>query len=299
MKKFLFLVVMGLSVMYIFAQDQHVNYKLPDGNQDLLFVFSEKNKDTAVVKVMIENAPRHFNAPGMPRFSIVGKDRKFYLGIGGYLRSTISYDIGNPIYSNCFFQTYNIPMNNLPGNKGLLQFGAQTSTININFVGLPGTKNQIGVYFSMNLTNNYAPVLQNAYGKYKGLIVGYTFSLFTDIMAGPPTIDFQGPNSWTAVSNAVVDYQRNFGKHWGIGVGIEMPMSSYTTSPNITTTVNQLVPDIPAYVQYAWNNRNSWLRLSGILRNMQYRDLVSNINRNSIAGGAKISGSAGIGKKIT
>ena len=35
-----------------------------------------------VYETFVENAPKAYNIPGAPRFAIVGKDRKFYLGIG-------------------------------------------------------------------------------------------------------------------------------------------------------------------------------------------------------------------------
>ena len=34
-------------------------------------------QDTLVLKVLEENAPKYFNAPGMPRFSVIGNQREF------------------------------------------------------------------------------------------------------------------------------------------------------------------------------------------------------------------------------
>lgn len=304
MKKYIMLICVIFITLNLKSQEEHVNYRLPKSNEDLTFIWGEKNRDTAVVRVLLSNTPGYFNAPGMPRFAIVGKDRKFYLGLGGYLKASLSYDWGNPIVNTCHFTTSAIPMNNPKGNEGLIQFGAQTSTIAVNFVGLPDTKNQIGVYFNINFSNlNYAPMILNAYAKYRGFTAGYAFSLFTDVMAGPPTIDFEGPNGWTLIPNAVIDYEHNFGKHWGVGIGLEMPIASYTVDPSTTDpttySVNQQIPDIPAYVQYSWNKRSSWIRVSGIMRNMLYRDVLDDKNRDNIGWGVKLSGSAGIGKKIT
>ncbi|MEG1762758.1 MAG: hypothetical protein RR256_04005, partial [Bacteroidales bacterium] len=150
-----------------------------------------------------------------------------------------------------------------------------------------------------NFSNtNYAPAIINAYATYFGFKIGMAFSLYTDLMAGPPTIDFQGPNSWTLLPNAVLDYEYKFNKHWGVGIGIEMPIASYTTN-TMTYAVNQKVPDIPAYVQYSWQNGSSWIRLSGIIRNMQYRDVLAKENHNNVGWGAKLSGSALLFKNLT
>ena len=52
------------------------------------------------------------------------------------------------------------------------------------------------------------------------------------------------------------------------------------TAADGTRTVTQRIPDIPAYVQYSWDNGSGWLRFSALMRNIQYRDLVNDKNRN-------------------
>lgn len=246
-----------------------------------------------VYETFVENAPKAYNIPGAPRFAIVGNDHKFYLGIGGTVKATVSYDWGNPIDNPFDFTTSSIPMNQRPGDGGKVQFSAATSSLYINFVALPGTDNQIGAYFNANLTgnNDYAFDLQYAYIKYRGITAGYNYSLFSDMAAAPPSIDNEGPCGFTAIPNGVIDYTHSFGKHWSIGAGIELPMASATTGDE-TYMVNQRVPDIPAYVQYAWGEGKSWLRFSAIIRNMLYRDVVENKNHNNVGWGIKMSGSA-------
>ena len=305
MKKHYFLSMLALlflSAGALRAQENHVNnvYKLPDSQENLTFVFGKTTRDTAVVKVLLENAPKTFSAPGLPRFAIIGNQRKFYLGIGGFLKGTVSYDFKNPISNPNDFITSDIPMDLAKGNSGLVQMSAQVSNIAVNFVGMPGTKHQIGAYVAINFTNdNYTPDLWHGYLTYAGFTVGYTTSLFTDAAAGPPTIDFQGPNSWTLVNNAVVDYTHAFNSKWSVGIGVEMPVASATTNPEWNYMVNQRVPDIPAYVQYSWDKGSSWVRVSGLLRNMLYRDVVADRNRYSTGWGVKLSGSAKIVPKLT
>ena len=142
---------------------------------------------------------------------------------------------------------------------------------------MPGDKNQLGVYFNFNLTgngNDYGFNLCYAYIKYRGFTVGYDYSLFSDMAAAPPSIDNEGPCGFTAIPNGVIDYRYNINSKWSVAIGAEMPMVSATTGEN-TYVVNQRVPDIPAYVQYSWGGGKSWLRFSGIMRNMLYRDELS------------------------
>lgn len=247
----------------------------------------------------IENAPKSHKKSGVPSFAIEGKDKKFYLGIGGVGKATVSYDWGDPIDNGFDFTTSSIPMNGNRDNGGLVQFSGATSGLYVNFVALPGDKNQIGFYFDFNLTGgNYAFDLQYAYIKFRGFTAGYDYSLFSDMAAAPPSIDYEGPCGFTAIPNGVLDYRHSFNPHWSIGVGAEMPMVSATTGTD-TRIINQGVPDIPAYVQYSWGGGKSWIRVSGIMRNMLYRDIVAGKKRDNVGWGVKMSGSASITPYVT
>lgn len=257
--------------------------------------------EISVYDVFVENAPKTFKIPGAPRFAIAGKDGKFYFGIGGTLKATVSYDWGNPIRNASDFTTSAIPAQQRKGNGGLTQFSAATSNLFFNFVALPGSKNQIGAYINFNFTgngNNYGFNLFYAYLKYRGLTVGYDFSLFSDMAAVPPSIDNEGPCALTSIPNGVVDYRYQINPQWGVALGAEMPMASATVGDK-AYMVSQRVPDIPAYVQYSWGGGKSWVRVSGILRNMLYHDRVSDSNRNVVGWGVKVSGSASFSPYVT
>ena len=249
------------------------------------------DEDLVILDYFYQNAPKSFNAPGAPRFALVGKQKKFYMGIGGYLKGTASFDFGNPIDNPLYFTTSSIPMNQQPGNGGLYQMSAGSSNIFFNFVGMPGRKHQLGAYINFNLANpNYGFDLQYAYLTYAGLTVGYKFSMMFDEIAGPPTIDQEGPSSLAAVFRTVANYTFHY-KDWQFGVGVEAPTVSATTN-SYTTNVNQRIPDIPAYAQYSWNKGNNTVRLSAIMRNMQYRDLMREKNHNLVGWGVQLTGTA-------
>lgn len=304
MKKLIYIGLLVFPLFFssnVFAQQEaNVSAANADG-KDYVFLFGNAHRDTAVVKVLFENAPHYFNAPNMPRFAIVGKERRFYLGIGGYVKGTLSYDLGNPIQSPVYFETSSIPMNNPAGNGALVQFSAATSNLFFNFVALPHSKNKIGAYVNFNFTgtaNTYGFSLRAAYLTYRNFIVGYNTSLFTDGGASAPTIDQQGPNAMTFVFNTVIDYQYTINKHWSVGAGLEMPVVNATYNSD-TYALNQRLPDIPAYVQYRWANGSGWARLSGLLRNMYYRDNVDEKTVDNAGWAVKLSGAVPVCSKIT
>lgn len=243
-----------------------------------------------------ENAPHLEHIPNVPRFALLGKEGKYYMGIGANIKTVAEYDFGHPISNPNLFMPVNIPMTIAPGNGGQFHLNAQQSNIYLNVVALPGTKDQIGAYVQFYLTgNNYAPSLQYAYLKYRGFTVGYNFSLFSDLAATPATIDFQGPNAFTGMLHCNASYEKSFGKNngWTAGIGLDMTAASITNATN-TATVNQRVPDIPFYIQKNWAGGNGWLRASGIIRNLYYRDLVAQKNVDKVGWGVKLSGSTPI-----
>ena len=268
-------------------------------NGDVTILLGDKDKDVKVYNIFINNAPQAFHIPGAPRFAIKGKNNQFYLGVGGSVKTTVSFDWGNPINNATNFTTSIIPMHLAKGNGGLLQFSAATSNLFANFIALPGSKNQVGVYISGNFTGaEYGFDLQFAYMKYRGITAGYNYTLFCDLAAAPPTIDNENAPGLTIVPNAVIDYIYTINPKWSVAIGAELPITSITPD-KYTYAVNQRIPDIPAYVQYSWNKGGSWLRLSAIMRNMQYRNMVADKNQNVTGWGIKASGSAAITNKLT
>ncbi|MDE5774298.1 MAG: porin [Muribaculaceae bacterium] len=273
----------------IYAQNAHPSHQ----DRPVSLLVNNLEDSVKVIEAFKENSPAAFNVTDAPRFAIVGKNNMFYLGIGATIKGTLGFDFGDPIDNANEFVTSDINMNPVPGNGGKVNISAQQSNIYLNMVALPDNPNKIGAYISFNLLgNNYTPALQYAYLKYRGFTVGYDYSLFADMAAGVPTIDYEGPNAMTSIPNAVIDYRHSFNKHWSIGAGLELPIASYTAGHN-TSVVSQRVPDVPFYVQYAWGH-NSWVRMSGMVRNMIYRDLSSNTNRDKVGWGIKVSGSAEI-----
>lgn len=310
MKKHILLLAAAACTTSAFAQTSHYNQKVNPVN----VILSEVEDSLKVYEAFAENSPADYRVANAPRFALVGKNNKFYLGIGGDVKATMNYDFGSPVQNANEFAPYNIPMPGQsgynPSNKGWFGISAQQTDIFVNFVALPDNPNKIGFYLNATLLGNtYEPQIRSAYVTYRGIEAGYGFSLFTDLAADPTTIDYNGPNSFTVVINAKFDYRHNFGKHFGIGIGAEMPMASYTnssrdvfnnqlkTTETATSTVTQRIPDIPAFVQWNFGNNNR-IRLSALLRNMQYRDALSNKTNNLAGWGVQLTGNFNICDKL-
>lgn len=244
-----------------------------------------------------DNAPDGLK-DAVPHFAIVGKEGKFYLGIGGAIKVTAGEDWGAPLDNPNEFITSDIsPV--APGNHNKFQLSAQQSSLYLNFVALPDSENKIGAFIGMNFLNNYVPVLQYAYVKWRGFKGGYDYSTFSDNGAMPPTIDYEGPNAATAFPTPMVSYTYNFGKNknWSVAAGLELPQ--YSITPNrYTRSVNQAVPDIPVALKYSWNKSQDWVKASAIIRNLNYRNDRADKNTDIVGWGVQLSGTAEIAPKL-
>jgi hypothetical protein len=246
---------------------------------DLLIINNNLPHDSTFVIIFEENAPERFNAPKTPSFAFMSKNQKYMMGIGGYVKGTMSMDFNGAINNPAYFTTSAIPINPQPGNDKLMQFNANQSSLFYNLVSLSDNKTKFGAYINMNFSGSgYTPEIQDAYVTYGGLLFGRTTSLFTDAAAIPPTIDSEGPNGLTYKTNDVINFRSQMGKHFSAGIGLEMPSTDFSVSHEQRVT-NQYIPDIPSYLQYAWGaNNSSHIRLSSMIRNVNYRNVTQDKN---------------------
>lgn len=291
MKMTLFIAIAMASTTAM-AQEQIEVHPTTPTNQSIDFIVGDTLKGTSsnVYNTLVGNAPATPHSRDLPKFSIIGRENKFYLSIGAQFKSTMNFDWGNPLSSPSLFIPAEISKAQA-GNGGKLDFTVQRSRLSFNFVGLPNTEHQLGVYIALIFNgNDYGVNVNHAYVKYHGFTIGYTATLFCDQTSVPYTIDAQSPNSTATFSNTVAQYEHFLTPSVKAGIGVELPMSSMTTDRE-TAITTQRTPDIPLYIQYRWNN-NSHIRLSAILRNMSYRNDVLDKNENVFGWGMKLSGTS-------
>ena len=252
---------------------------------------------TNVFTILQENAPQNPNIKDVPRFTLMGKDNKFYLGMGANVKMVGDFDWGNPISNPNIFAPKDIPMSTANGDHGQTLFSVGQSNIYWNFVALPGSKNQVGLFFDVIfLGTSSKPVIEihHLYMKYRGFTAGYVVSTFTDLKSEPKSIDFGGPNAMTLVRHPNIYYTANFGKNkmWTAQLGLDMPDVASFTTEDKARKVNQRMPDIPFFIPRSWADRNGWLRASAIFRDLQYRwnSGVVDGNKGKFGWGVKLDG---------
>lgn len=252
-------------------------------------IVNEKSDSVAnVEKAFKGNAPTSPRENNLPRFAIIGKERQFYLGIGAQFLGEAVFDWGDNMPSTLNFTPSSMTAR-ARGNGGNLGFAWQSSSIHFNFVAMPNTNNQLGLYFKGNFNTSGTFKVSHFYAKYRGLTAGYTNSAFTDGAAQPFTIDNEGPNGYPSISLFTAYWAQDFGRGFSGALGIDAPTADFSTSTT-AKYVNQRIPAVPLYVQYAYNGGFDHVRLSGIVRPMQYRNLERDHNSTLAGLGIQLSG---------
>lgn len=213
-----------------------------------------------------------FEDPAAPRFLFLDKKGKVALGIGGYLKAVGMYDFDGAVDNNEFY-TNKIPVPLNPAQRQRFGANANRSTIFLKLVTSQTPVGRIIVYLQTDFGGdggNYGLRLKQAYVSIGHVTLGKARSTFADGPAMAPTIDDQGPSGQVTAKQMLVQYMSGSYSGFRWAAGAELPSVSYTLSHS-TESINQRFPDIPAYVQYGWGAK-SHVRLSGILRELSYRD---------------------------
>lgn len=256
-------------------------------------VSGDCSKSGSLMAILYDTSDLHFSEPSAPRFLFLDRMGKVALGIGGYVKGTMQYDFGGAIDDGASFIPYDIPVPQDPSLRNQFYGNANHSTI---FLQLVGRSERFGYYqmyvqtnFSGNGRTGYGLKLKQAYLSVGYVTAGLANSTFVDASAGTPTIDDQGPAGEASRKNVLVRYAPRFNKHFSAAVSVEMPEMSYTVDQSVKK-INPRVPDIPLYVQYQWDEGNSHVRLTGLFRDMSYRDLLTGTNRFHAGWAAELSG---------
>lgn len=246
------------------------------------------------IKSFEENVRAGLQPDGIPRFLITDSKANAIFAIGGFVQFRTGYDFGGVI-DHLDFIPYSIAVEPLDGNDR--RFLMDASTSRLYFKTLIQTKQGVlEGYLSTDFRGaNKTLRLREAYISYMGATFGQTFSTFCDLKASFSTIDFEGPNGFALTRNLLIRYEYGWKNGIKVAASLEYP-SVLITHGDLNHDIYQRIPDIPAYINYAW--KDGHVRLSGIVRNLfYYNSAIAEVDR-AIGWGIKLSSSFKIGPKV-
>lgn len=295
MKRFLLMaLVCAISVPLFAASPTEKRLEAQKNSQHLIYIGNEASVDTSAVSKMIENFYidqfRSFQDPLAPYFMLMSKSGNLAMGIGGVVRMRGWYDWNGAMDQSAFIP-YDISIPKDPTRSHW--FGSTPSGTAI-FARIFGHSDKVGHYqayieakFSGYGNRDFK--LNKAYFTIGDWTVGYAPSTFTDPMAAPPTVDSQGPNSLMSYTNVLVRWMHVFKKGMVVGASIESPNGSIPELEGKYTGCSDFMPNVAAFVQYQWNGGLQHVRLSGIMRGLEYRNLVESENHKVMGWGVHLS----------
>lgn len=287
MKKILFPFVL-FATLYAGAQNYPERAIILSGD-------STRTEHVGNVALMYSRTNLAFADPAAPRFLFLDKKGEVALGIGGFVKAVGMYDMCGAVDNNDFY-TNKIPVPFNPAQRNRFGASAAHSSIFLKLVSSPTKVGRVIVYIQTNFTGDnggYGLKMDQAYVKVGHITAGKARSTFSDGPAMAPTVDDQGPSGQVTAKNMMVRYESSNYKGFSGAISVEVPQASYTEGAR-TSAISQRFPDIPAYVQYGWNEDNYHVRLSGILRQLSYRDELKADNRFATGWGVQFSTVAGI-----
>lgn len=234
-----------------------------------------------------------FQDPEAPNFKFVSNDTNFIMGIGGFFRFVGVFDFDGLI-NDIDFLTYDIPVYQRDMVHKRFGFGAASSRLFTKLMKRT-KKGNIITYIEGDFRgseNHFR--LRQAYLSYLGFTIGQTWSTFMDLAAGPPTVDFEGPNSMISLRQPQIRYERQFGAHWEMAVSLEYSSVSGAYD-SVIYEIPQRSPDIPVRIKYY--GKGGHIQIAGIFRDLIYGSNMISSTEESIGWGWSLTSKIHFGKQ--
>ena len=237
--------------------------------------------------------------PGSIR--VPGTDAAFK--IGGYAKLNIAKSF-DPVGSSDRFIVGSIPVDaddvsvtgsdtHLSANQTRLNFEMRQNSSVGQFRGFVE-----GDFASLDDTLR----LRHAYGQFRDLLAGKTWSVFYDATAQPEEVDFEGINGVVNLRQAQIRYFPSVGKNWELAVSLEDPETEVTVYGfDPANPVDPLrgindsnVPDLVASIRHNWFGAMT-LRTAFVLRRLQaVSSLDNSVSDSTVGFGINVGGTLAI-----
>lgn len=307
MKKLLFLMALITASSWILPE----MLRAQESNFPLVIVRTTP-EDRAILDRSRPHGPHEVPVPS---FVIKTKNNSFMLTIGGTVNPIMGADIGNDLYTTdagISFITADIPLTTTKGKKSDYYINPINGAITFQIVGLANTKNEISAFVKLG-TNGISPMVgySRIHLTWRGFTMGQKLTLMQDEYAcQPPTIDPQGPCGDISTVAYEINYKSKSYNGFRFAAALNMPTYYASTGlyrgkdypifddKDVIANVNEMIPDIPMWIEYQKSPSNR-IRLTGLIRNFQYRDLLDNKIRGLMGWGAMLSGNLSFWEPLT
>ncbi len=177
---------------------------------------------------------------------VVGKD--VALKIGGYVKADFIYDF-DPIDSTDSFVTTSIPVGAPPRTN--TRFHARQTRLSFD-TRWAAHEETIRIYVEGDFFSHEDQYrMRHAYGEYGSILVGHTWTAFTDVSAAPPTLDYEGSVSTVSRRQAQARWTSRFFDD-ALALAVSLEDASFIIEPpdGITGDPRSPSPDLITHIRY-------------------------------------------------
>jgi hypothetical protein len=188
------------------------------------------------------------------------------LTIGGYAKVSFIQDF-DAIGDTDEFKINTIPVDGTPAADltGRTTVHARESRVNLEVKSGTGFRAFVeGDFFG----SGNAFRLRHAYGEYKRLLGGQTWSTFQDISARPLTLDFEGPDAEVFVRQAMIKWTQPLSKNWSWATAVENPGPDFAVPSTMTGVAKSSAPDLASHLRVS--GARGHVQLAGIVRQIRF-----------------------------
>jgi hypothetical protein len=221
--------------------------------------------DSAIAEADTLRESHPQDSPGATGFAFYTPNQEGQLRIRASIRLNGAYDF-NGLQDTDNFDTYLIPVGETPTEQA--RFYLQATQTRIGFELSQVTTG--GVVFGRIESDFRGPSntfrLRHAFGEYRHVLAGQTWSTFSDVEALPVTVDLEGPPSSTTVRTPQVRYSATVNDSMSWAVAIEAPLADITNPDSTVGDAYQGFGDITARARLSsdWGH----LQMSAVLRTL-------------------------------
>lgn len=246
----------------------------------------------ALINLFYQDQFRNFLDPEVPYFMMMTKNAKLAMGMGGVLKIRGIYDWNGAVGSQDFTPYY-IPIPKDPTQMHKLSGSASKSVIYLTVLGRNTAIGDFKAYIEGGFSgyNHIDFKLKKAYLTVRDFTAGLAPSTFCDGAAETPVVDGGSNNGRIDRANLLFRYIHQFNKGWTLAASLEFPSNAITDQDPNTKACADYIPDFVAFGQYHWDDGYSHVRLSGLLRTLEYRDLMTQQNHHKLGWGVMLSSS--------
>lgn len=233
---------------------------------------------------------RHFQDPLSPYFLMMSRDATLAMGIGGLVRMRGWYDFDGAMPSNGFIP-YMIPIPADPAAERRLAATPSGTALFFRIIGTDKTLGNLSAFILAGFDGDSDSKfkLKQSYVTINDWTIGYAPSAFWDQAANPPLIEAQGHPGQPNRTAVQLRWTKQFRKGWSMAVSAEFPQTYAGADNTDTKAINDWLPDLAVYGQYAWAGGTGHIRLSALARCLPYRNLIAGKNHNVAGWGVQLS----------